>query len=332
MDESFNARMGSDPERIGPSFHEPAGEDPEVAAAQAADGGVEPEDPTTTTPAALRSPSPSELGEDFDDACGDEHAEDGIEDEDEEGDPAACLNDWLRDNWQTIHDLARAGQLPELNPPVPGQAQDERSEAEALSDEEEDAEDNDDCNPFAFDPVPLRERIDGWTAERQVAFIECLAESACVVEACKSVEMTKQSAYALRARPEAISFRTAWDAALDYATRCLGDAALARAVKGVANPVFYQGQQIGERRTYDERLTMFLLQRRDPLQYGAWRDKAEWDGHPEAQAFELLKAKAAIREDADLGSDSLPARFVERLRAITASMRGRKRLRELREG
>jgi hypothetical protein len=276
---------------------------------------VEGEGPTATEASPRRSPSPSELGEDFHEYADDDGFDEN--EEDEGSDRATCLNDWLRDNWQTIHDLARAGQLPELKPPVPeGEAEDE----------------DDDANPFAFDPVPLRARLDGWTAERQVAFIEALAESACVVEACRSVKMTKQSAYALRARPEAISFRAAWDAALDYATRCLGDAALARAVKGVANPVFYQGEKIGEKRTYDERLTMFLLQRRDPLQYGAWRDKAEWDGHPESQAFGLLQAKAAVREDAELGSDSLAERWVGRLRAITSQMRGKRRLREQREG
>jgi hypothetical protein len=31
-------------------------------------------------------------------------------------DRAACLNDWLKDNWDTLHTLARAGQLPELAP------------------------------------------------------------------------------------------------------------------------------------------------------------------------------------------------------------------------
>jgi hypothetical protein len=136
----------------------------------------------------------------------------------------------------------------------------------------------------------------------------------------------------LRARPEAISFRNAWDAALDYATRCLADAVLSRAINGVANPVFYQGEQIGERRTYDERLAMFLLQRRDPLRYGNWRDKAEWSGHPESQALDLLGATAAIREDAELVADDIPDRFSQRMRAIAAQVTGKKRLQEQREG
>ena len=32
--------------------------------------------------------------------------------------------------------------------------------------------------PVKFKPVPLRSRHDGWTAEKQIAFIEALAETA----------------------------------------------------------------------------------------------------------------------------------------------------------
>lgn len=222
-------------------------------------------------------------------------------------DSAARLNDWMKDNWDTLRELARAGQLPAVAPP--------RSEDPDAPD------DGDDADPFAFDPVPIRARLDGWTTERQVAFIECLAESACVVEACRSVKMSKQSAYALRARPEAISFRNAWDAALDYATRCLADAVLSRAINGVANPVFYQGEQIGERRTYDERLAIFLLQRRDPVRYGSWRDKVKWRGHAEGAALAVLEAKGALREDATLPPDGVAVRFTERVRSIVDGLR-----------
>jgi hypothetical protein len=222
-------------------------------------------------------------------------------------DSAARLNDWMKDNWDTLRELARAGQLPAV---APSRAEDP------------DAPDGgDDAGPFAFDPVPIRARLDGWTTERQVAFIECLAESACVVESCRSVNMSKQSAYALRARPEAISFRNAWDAALDYATRCLADAVLSRAIKGVATPVFYQGEQIGERRSYDERLAIFLLQRRDPVRYGSWH-KVKWRGHAEGAALAVLQAKGALRrEDTKLPPEARAVRFTERLRSIVDGLR-----------
>lgn len=127
--------------------------------------------------------------------------------------------------------------------------------------------------PKDFTPVTLRRRHDGWSPDKQVAFIEALAESGCVDEACKAVRMGRASAYALRARPDAIAFRLAWDAALEHAIRALADAAFSRALNGVSRPVLYKGELVGERRYYDERLTMFLLRYRDPARFGAWLDK-----------------------------------------------------------
>ena len=142
----------------------------------------------------------------------------------------------------------------------------------------------------SFTPVAVRARHDGWTPERQHGFIAALAESGCVLEACAAVGISPKSAYALRARPDASTFRQAWDVALDYAIRRLGDAALGRALHGVSRPIFYQGEQIGERRHYDERLTMFLLRYRDPVRYGAWLDGMEARRHPDGAAITLARA------------------------------------------
>ncbi len=149
-----------------------------------------------------------------------------------------------------------------------------------------------------FEPVPLRARHDGWLPDKQVAFIEALAECGCVDHACARVAMSPASAYALRRRVDAQSFRVAWDAALDYAIRRLSDAALSRAINGVTRPVFYQGDQIGERTYYDERLTMFMLRYRDPVRYGAWLDGMEHQRHPDGAAITLSRAVDAMAEDA----------------------------------
>ncbi len=61
----------------------------------------------------------------------------------------------------------------------------------------------------SFTPVPSRARSDGWTPERQVEFIEALAECGCVEHACRRVGMSDSAAYRLRARPTAQSFRQA---------------------------------------------------------------------------------------------------------------------------
>jgi hypothetical protein len=125
-----------------------------------------------------------------------------------------------------------------------------------------------------FTPVPVRYRHDGWTPQRQKAFIQALAETACVEEAARQVGMTPQSARALRRRQDAALFRDAWDAALSYsAIHLVDESAIKRSIHGVPRPIFFRGEQVGEWRHFDERLTMWLLRYRHPRRYGAWRDQ-----------------------------------------------------------
>lgn len=153
-------------------------------------------------------------------------------------------------------------------------------------------------NPLDFDAVELRHRHDGFTPERQVDFIRALSECGCVDSACKRVGISTSAAYALRARTDAQSFRFAWDAALDQAIQRLSDAAYSRAIHGVATPIFYKGEQIGERRRYDERLTMFLLRYRDPVRYGAWMDTVRAERTPGAETFQLNRMIDQVEADA----------------------------------
>ena len=60
-----------------------------------------------------------------------------------------------------------------------------------------------------FTPVPVRARSDGWTVERQYAFIEALAETGIVEDACRRVGMSRTSADNLRRRPQGGPFRHA---------------------------------------------------------------------------------------------------------------------------
>lgn len=66
----------------------------------------------------------------------------------------------------------------------------------------------------SFEPAPVRRRHDGWTPDRQRAFIEHLADSGCVSHAARAARMTTQSAYALRRRHSNSMFAYAWDAAI----------------------------------------------------------------------------------------------------------------------
>jgi len=158
----------------------------------------------------------------------------------------------------------------------------------------------------AFTPVPLRTRADGWTPERQLRFIEALAESGCVEEACRFVGKSKQSAYRLRMRPEAQAFRLAWDAAIDLAIRVLSDACLGRAIHGIEVPHYFQGELIGTHRRYDNRLAQFLLRYRDPLRYAATLDHMVYAGHPEGAALRYKTALENIGETAPVFDDDIP--------------------------
>ncbi len=123
-----------------------------------------------------------------------------------------------------------------------------------------------------FTPVPVRARHDGWTAERQIAFIEKLADCGSISAAARHVGMSRESARKLRRRSCGRAFRDAWDAALDFGYAELEEAALERAKNGVVRPVFYQGEPVGEWRHFDERLTMFLLRFRRRHRFGPEAD------------------------------------------------------------
>jgi hypothetical protein len=113
---------------------------------------------------------------------------------------------------------------------------------------------------------------DGWTVEKQYAFIEALAETGIVEEACRRVGMSRTSADNLRRRPCGAPFRRAWQTAIDYALYRVEENAHRRALEGVARPIFYKGEQVGEWRYYDERLTAFLLRCYRPERYGRARE------------------------------------------------------------
>ena len=111
----------------------------------------------------------------------------------------------------------------------------------------------------AFEAVPRKHRHDGWTPERQRAFIEALADTGCVSRAAARVNMSPEGAYYLRRQPNAESFRRAWEAALDFGIQRLKDIAFERAIDGQLVPIFVAGKLLGFRRKKNDRLLMFCL-------------------------------------------------------------------------
>jgi hypothetical protein len=94
-------------------------------------------------------------------------------------------------------------------------------------------------------------------------FLRALAATHNVAEAARIVGMSRQSAYRLRARLKGQPFDIAWEAAFQHGYDELAQVALERALHGVEMPIFRKGEQVGSYRKYDERLTCFLLARRN---------------------------------------------------------------------
>jgi hypothetical protein len=122
-------------------------------------------------------------------------------------------------------------------------------------------------NPAAYDWVPVlkKRRKDGWSPDKQRAFIEALADSGSVATAAQRVDMSESSAYRLRRAAGAEAFDRVWSAAIDAASKKLLDTAFERALVGSEEPVFdREGHRIGRRLRQSDRLLMFLIRAYGP--------------------------------------------------------------------
>lgn len=126
--------------------------------------------------------------------------------------------------------------------------------------------------PAAHGPPPercksYRMRHDGWTADRQNIFIETLAKTRCVRDACRVAQISSTSAYNHRKRSAAFDER--WALALRRSDTTIGEVAWKRAVEGVEEDVWYHGKVVGQRKKYANDVLRLLIQRDDN---GAGRD------------------------------------------------------------
>lgn len=141
-----------------------------------------------------------------------------------------------------------------------------------------------------FTPAPTRKRHAGWTAERQRIFIDRLALTGSVGEACALAGVASSSAYRLRNKAGAESFARAWDAALSLAATRLAAIAFDRAINGRAERFYKDGELVMERRMPSDYLLTWLLSRLDPAQFGSPSAKALAAAHgdPREQARNAL--------------------------------------------
>ena len=104
-------------------------------------------------------------------------------------------------------------------------------------------------------------RSDGWTPFSRKLFLQVLAETGRVSTACEYCQLSKQSAYSLRARDPI--FAAGWDAACELAWTPLADALYEQALDGLTDTITRDDGSTITRHRFDSRLSIAVLNRLD---------------------------------------------------------------------
>ncbi|ARS27330.1 hypothetical protein [Sphingomonas sp. KC8] len=174
-----------------------------------------------------------------------------------------------------------------------------------------------DLTPALSAPAGRAQRLDGWTPDRQRAFLEAVSEGHTVEAACRIVGLSVASAYALRRRASGAAFAIGWQAACLQARERLADILLSRAIDGQTETITRANGDVIERHRHDNRLATAMLTRLDRLadtrvgegthqaarmvaqEFDAFLDLIERDAGP-ARAGLFLGARAMDGEEGDL--------------------------------
>jgi hypothetical protein len=128
-------------------------------------------------------------------------------------------------------------------------------------------------------PPPRRQRRDGFSADRQEEFLEAIRGGASGREAARRIGISPTTAYNLYNSADGAAFKAAWDEAARVTDIVLEDTAFDRAVNGQEEVVYHQGQRVGVRWKYDNKLLMQLLRARNPLKYAPLSEIEGWLRH-----------------------------------------------------
>ena len=177
-----------------------------------------------------------------------------------------------------------------------------------------------------------------WTPALERAFVESLADTGSVTEACKSVSMSRR-AYDQKRRGCALAFRIGWDAAVLLARDVVADELLDRALAGQWTETI-KDPETGKTRRFaqDRRLGLALLSRLDRMcdvqasegtvhmaaqivsqDFEAFLDLMVEDGEKSTSVTDV-RAFLSLREEAWRLGDQLPREdFVEIKAAVVAT-------------
>lgn len=180
-------------------------------------------------------------------------------------------------------------------------------------------------------------RHDGFTPEAQRIFLDVLATCGVVADAARAAGVHRDSAYALRNRPEGRAFALAWQAAILIARGRMSDELMSRGLNGVVTRIYRNGELWGERHHHDNRLAMAVLSRLDRQAEGMGKGAAvaetiaqDWDrfldvvaaGGEGTRAF--LERAAEARPKTETGRELLAtAAMLRRCETLSLHAEGR---------
>ncbi len=121
-----------------------------------------------------------------------------------------------------------------------------------------------------LDREPPQKEKDAAREIKKRTFLEALVETGQRQEACKKAGIARNTPLKWARADE--QFAQEWEEAKKAAAHHLEEEAHRRAVKGVEEPVFYKGEQVGTVTKYSDTLLIFLLKGLKPEMY---REKYE---------------------------------------------------------
>jgi hypothetical protein len=167
--------------------------------------------------------------------------------------------------------------------------------------------------PVATDALGRKRRHDGFTPDRQCIFLDALARCGVAADACRATGISRDTAYNLRNGAQGRAFALGWSAAILISRGRLADELQSRALNGVVDKIYRNGELWGERHRHDNRLAMAVLTRLDRQAAGLGEGAVtarviaqEWDQYLDIVreggdgAGEFLAARASVaRRDAE---------------------------------
>ncbi|MFD1786630.1 hypothetical protein ACFSC3_03495 [Sphingomonas floccifaciens] len=118
-------------------------------------------------------------------------------------------------------------------------------------------------------------RADGWTPDRQRAFLDYIAQGLTVSDGATLVGLSATSAYAFRQRAAGAAFAVGWQAALLLQRNRLVDELTSRAFRGNTDTVTNHKGETVERHRHDNRLALALLTRLDKIAAAELPDRTD---------------------------------------------------------